>query len=229
MAKRRHADDDDNTTDNTTSDMIGRIGQSCRNVCNVRNVKSRIDNKNNDMILKLGGAWDWKRRVYEVVRIGRNIMSTLPACAFRDIERWERTVHIDITNHARARMHEYINKPSKHNDYIEMYESEYDYLINPKNIESLLRVSKRVEIGFDSFARVCKIGYTVALDRYCPFLYSTQEQRCLFICLGIDGYVRTLNITPREKTRQLLGGKNGYLNHDELRKFICDKSNNSDK
>ncbi len=97
-------------------------------------------------------------------------------------------------------MKNYVNcwaaKPWGNLNYIEMYESEYNFLKNPKNLCKHLKDCKMVEIGLNEFGKVCKVSYIVYLDQVCPQLYLKSESRCLFFCVGVDGFIKTINITP---------------------------------
>ena len=178
-----------------------------------------------DFYLKMGSPDDWKRKITEMYRIDRQLLSTLPSHIFTDIKKWEQEVNFSFTPHAMQRMKEYVWKQSLHpwdhdRHYIEFYPQEEQYLNNPRNLQAHFSQAKLVEVGLNSFGKVCKLSYVLKLHEVAPFLYDQnflhyigedEVSRILFFCVGLDGYLKTLNITPNEKKRKYYGGSVQYL------------------
>jgi len=95
------------------------------------------------------------------------------------------------THSIRNRLVSYVNKLSKNKQYIEVLPEEVD------EIEALpalmgykdLRV---VEVGFNRQREVCKIAFTTTL---------LTSNRVLFLCIGVDGGLKTFYVTPEFKWR----------------------------
>jgi hypothetical protein len=176
--------------------------------------------------LKMGGEKDWTNKITEVFRIDRRLISQLPVHIFSEIKEWESKINLNYTYHAIKRMKEYIGRVSdrpwddgKH--YIEFYHQEGKYLENPINLQQHFCKSKIVEIGLNRFGKVCKVSYVLPLHEVVPLLYEKNSQsRCLFFCVCIDGYIKTINITPNEKKRRHYGGSIEYLNKDTFLSIV---------
>ena len=169
-------------------------------------------------ILKMGGEKDWTNKISEVYRIDRRLLSKLPNHVFSEIKEWENKINLKYTAHAIKRMKEYVGKLSERpwddgKHYIEFYNKEEKYLVNSKNLQNHFHQSKMVEIGLNRFGKVCKVSYILPLHEFVPLLYGDiQQSRYLFFCVCVDGYIKTINITPNEKKRGHYGGLVEYLN-----------------
>lgn len=175
-----------------------------------------------DFVFRMGGERDWEQGISEDFRIDRRVLNSLPSSCFSELEIWERFVDLRFTKHAMQRIIKYVGKisekPWNGEDYIELYPQEFDFLRKVTNMQALLEHSKRVELGLNRFGKVCKVSYVLDLKTYSPHLYSNQAcgSRWLFFCVGIDGSIKTINITPEEKKKDLYGGRIRYIGLDEL-------------
>lgn len=181
-------------------------------------------------VLRMGGEKDWEVGIMEILRIDRGLLALLPATAFSEVEIWERFLDLNYTRHAQRRLETYVDQWSDRpwidgEHYMEMYASEYEFLKNPSKLEPLLPYAKRVEIGINKNGKVCKISYVLDLTTHCPHLYKKMPQngksRWLFICVGVDGFIKTINITPGEKERTSYGGHVKYMDFHGLMQTVC--------
>jgi hypothetical protein len=182
------------------------------------------------IILSMGHPEDWKHGISEVSRINRKLMSELCPSTFVNVNAWQQNIRLSYTRHATKRMWDYVNKISdKPWDngvrYIEFYPQEARYLENPNNLQQHFHKAQRVEIGLNKYGKVCKVSYALYLNEECPFLYTgngngNEHKRCLFFCVGVDGGIKTMNICPEQKQRNVYGGRIEYLTLDSLHRII---------
>lgn len=103
---------------------------------------------------------------------------------------------LNMTEHSLSRLKTYINKKSRCNTYTELLPSEYQQL---KNIDEFIFNQfgniQIVEIGLNEQKYVCKLAFV------CHF---PDTKRVAYICIGMDGGVKTVYVTPTFKHR------NGY-------------------
>lgn len=171
----------------------------------------------------MAGMNDWQYGLEELYRINRSILTQLPEITFNNIQKWEEHVQLKYTNHAINRMIQYTNRLSKQpwidqQYYVEFYPQETQYFSNPQMLQQVFQKSKCVEIGLNKNSQVCKISYVLPLHQVCKKLYnniSNSLTRWLFFCVGVDGYIKTLNITPNEKNKLIYGGTVPYLNFNQ--------------
>ena len=182
-----------------------------------------------DFVLRMGGEKDWEVGITEIIRIDRGLLALLPSTAFTEVEIWERFLDLNYTRHAQRRLESYVDQWSDRpwfdgEHYVEMYTSEYEFLKKPSNLEPLLPHAKRVEIGINKYGKVCKISYVLDLSAHCPQIYKKMppntKSRWLFICVGVDGFIKTINITPGEKERSSYGGHVKYMDFHGLMQTV---------
>ena len=96
------------------------------------------------------------------------------------------------THSMKNRLKLYVNKKSKNGKYIEVLPIEVKEL---QNLSQLLTYSdlQVVEVGFNRQKQICKIGYTTTLR---------SSGRVLFMCIGMDGGLKTFYVTPSFKWRK---------------------------
>ena len=181
----------------------------------------------------MAGKDDWQYGLEESFRINRSVLTQLPEIMFNNIKQWEEHVQLKYTNHATNRMIQYTNRLSKQpwidqQHYIEFYPQETRYFSNPQMLQQVFCKRKCVEIGLNKNGQVCKLSYILLLHQVCKKLYNSNNNnnnnnnnisdsltRCLFFCVGVDGYIKTLNITPTEKNKPTYGGTVPYLNFNQ--------------
>lgn len=175
-------------------------------------------------ILHMGGENDWEQGITETSRADRNVINGIPTSMLSEIEIWERFLDLQYTRHAKKRLQSYLNQKSERpwedgHYYIEMYPSEYIFLDDPSKLQPYLKNAKRIEMGFNPKGQVCKVSYVLDLTTHCAHLYSNFSKpptRWLFFCVGVDGFIKTINITPGEKYREYYGGDIEYVNYEKL-------------
>jgi hypothetical protein len=102
---------------------------------------------------------------------------------------------IRITTHLRERLDGYVGQQSRCGRYTELYPSEHLHLLHLTLWLSGAR-STVVEIGFNGDGELCKISLVTTLP----------SKRTLFLCLGMDGGVKTVYVTPQYKYRNTYRG-----------------------
>lgn len=195
-----------------------------RDLSSYSSQRRRNDNLLNldDFVLRMGGEKDWENGISEEYRLDRRVLNALPHSCFSELEIWEHFVDLKFTKHATQRLMSYVGKVSEKpwngEEYIELYSQEFDFLKKVSNMQSLLKHCKRVELGLNRFGKVCKVSYVLDLTEHCPQLYSNQghESRWLFFCVGVDGSIKTINITPDEKKKEQYGGTIQYIGLNDL-------------
>jgi hypothetical protein len=172
---------------------------------------------------------DWAKGIVEEYRMDRRILNFIShdsALYFSELEVWERFVDLKFTKHAMQRLTSYVGKisekPWEGKEYIEVYPQEFEYLKKLTNIQSLFQYAKRVELGLTRYGKVCKVSYVLDLTVHCPQLYSNRndEKRWLFLCIGVDGSIKTMNITPEEKRKDVYGGKIEYITMEDVYQWV---------
>ncbi len=95
------------------------------------------------------------------------------------------------THSIRNRLQKYINKPSRDGSYIEVLPEEVDEL---QDLPGLVKHTdlRLVEVGFNRWNEICKVAYTTALE---------SSGRVCFLCMGLDGGLKTFYVTPKFKWR----------------------------
>jgi hypothetical protein len=93
--------------------------------------------------------------------------------------------------HWKQRLDAYLNKPTKDGRSVEVQTREYPVL---RHMGSWLASDKPpltvVEVGFNRFNKICKVAVVIQLD---------VSRRWLFLCVGIDGGIKTFYITDHFK------------------------------
>lgn len=93
--------------------------------------------------------------------------------------------------HLKNRLKEYVNKLSRNREYVEVLPHEVPEI---EDLPALVQHEDLtpVEVGFNRQKEVCKIAYTTKL---------ITTGRTLFICIGLDGGLKTFYVTPEFKHR----------------------------
>lgn len=112
--------------------------------------------------------------------------------------RWIRLGHtprLRITHHLADRLRGNIGKRSLCRTYVELTRAEHDMLMNVSDWWETARFHATVvEVGLNDARRVCKVACVVPL--------RTPSRRVhMFICIGVDGGVKTIYLTPKFKYR----------------------------
>ena len=105
------------------------------------------------------------------------------------------------------RLESYVNKLSKHGTYVEVLPEELPEL---KNVAKLMAKPdlRVVEIGFNRDEQVCKVGLTVSLS----------TERVAFLCVGMDGGLKTMYVTPEFKWRKKYMYSDSKYNNKKIQK-----------
>lgn len=113
-----------------------------------------------------------------------------------------------FTQHLCERLKSYIDY---HNGYyVELYQPEYETITNLIELKKLIHQASVVEVGFNQKRQVCKIG-----------LVMPCHGRFLFICLGMDGGIKTCYMTPKFKHRNQYASQSGeFLNVEQFIQFM---------
>jgi hypothetical protein len=98
-----------------------------------------------------------------------------------------------------------------------------DSWLNLPTIKNSLQV---VELGFNASDEICKIGLVLPLHSVTPSPYSEGtlmkgQERWLFICVGMDGGIKTSYVTPQwRKSNAKAGCRIPYYSVEELKKRV---------
>ncbi len=161
---------------------------------------------------------NYRNRVDEVFRIDCHVIKNLFPEHFKHIKTWSQKKQFHWTRHAFCeRLQTYINKLDKSKQYIEIFPDEFEWI---KHLPRHLNNGKLIhwsleEIGWNSYNEVCKVSFTICMDK----LITEKRGRYLFICLGMDGGIKTCFVTPEYKYRQTYRGGN-YISLEELQEKI---------
>ena len=175
---------------------------------------------------------DYQLLTRECFRLDADALLNCPPICFENIQTWEKTIKIRLTRHwMEDRLKPYVNKPTKNGQDVEITDAEYTWLFH-SNLHSLLGTNhcRLVEVGFNQNIYVCKLGYVITLhtiDTLSPFL--KHPNRWLFICLGVDGGLKTAYITSCYKYRRTYGGKIPYFRWENVTKMVNSFSVQFDK
>jgi len=116
----------------------------------------------------------------------------------------QRASTLRVTRHLRERLTAYIGQRSRNGKYTELWPEEYQEILAVRNwMRPALRQGavQLVELGFNRFDQVCKVGLVVRL---------TTSRRYLFLCLGLDAGIKTAYVTPTFKYRPVYRAKLGH-------------------
>lgn len=147
----------------------------------------------------------YKAQTHECLRINGLLIQHLPFLKQR-VQKWlnikifSHRKGIKLRNHShKHRLLQYKNQLSRCKKYIEVIEGE-DTLINELNqwLPDVKDRIKIVEVGFNYKFEICKIGIVTQVP---------QSNRYLFLCLGIDGGLKTFYFTPHFKYRPYYKGQ----------------------
>ena len=119
------------------------------------------------------------------------------------------------TNHFNQRLRDYHNKPMKYQDSVELNDYEYSIMSNPQKFREYLQwVFKNkyitlTEIGFNHRGQICKTGLIIPAPGNTDLSGSQNNKgRLLFICLGVNRYIKTWYITEGDKYRDYYQSSN---------------------
>ena len=125
-----------------------------------------------------------------------------------------------ITNHFNQRLREYHNKPMRYFNSVELNDYEYSILSNQNKFrEFLLWVFKNryitlTELGFNSQGQICKTGLIIPAPGNTDLSGSENNSgRLLFICLGVNHYIKTWYITEGDKYRKNYQSSNSSVEY----------------
>ena len=97
------------------------------------------------------------------------------------------------THSIRNRLARYINKPSRDKTYLEVLPVEVDELTNGLPTLMAHKDLRLVEVGINRQEEICKMAFTTTL---------TSSGRVVFLCIGMDGGLKTFYVTPQFKYRE---------------------------
>ena len=174
----------------------------------------------------------------EVYRVDYKVIGDLYRkypTAFDNVMSWVRTAQLKTTAHlVQDRLLPYVNKMSRNGQYVELYPEEYHWIrhmiynfcdrpgetvstaIGPgETVSTYSEKFDLVELGFNKFNQVCKIGLVLDLSPFIQYPMETNivdvkppcllpvksTTRYLFLCLGLDCGIKTLYVTPYFKDR----------------------------
>jgi len=125
-----------------------------------------------------------------------------------------------VTYHYFQRIKDYHNKPMKNYDSVELNDYEYSIMNNHSKFISYLRwVFKNryitlTEIGFNSVGQICKTGYILPAPGNTDLSGSQNNKgRLLFVCLGVNRYIKTWYITEGDKYREIYQSSNSSVKY----------------
>jgi hypothetical protein len=97
------------------------------------------------------------------------------------------------THSIQNRLRSYVNKPSRDKTYIEVLPTEVHELKH--ELPSLMAHAdlRLVEVGLNRQEEICKMAYTTKL---------ATSGRVVFLCIGMDGGLKTFYVTPQFKYRE---------------------------
>lgn len=135
---------------------------------------------------------------HEAYRVDYKTIAKIPSSSLENVRKWEQNVKIHNTKHwMEQRLRQYVGKPSRQKDYVEIYPCEYEWLSKAK-LENQIPNSQCVEIGWNKDGDICKIAYVLPLHKVCPEIYPTTttisisiSTRFFFYCIGVDGGLKT--------------------------------------
>lgn len=97
------------------------------------------------------------------------------------------------THSIRNRLKQYINKPSRDRTYVEVLPTEVDELRNQLSTLMTHDDLRLVEVGLNRQEEICKMAFTTTL---------ASSGRVVFLCIGMDGGLKTFYVTPKFKYRE---------------------------
>nr|QYA18500.1 hypothetical protein KOM_12_231 [Clandestinovirus] len=163
---------------------------------------------------------EWFNKTKEVCRVDLKVLNANPSLVklVNDWYTWLTTSNnwsFDRV-HLRDRLTKYLGALSKKGDYIELTEPELEFILNlDKYASGSLTNSRVVEVGFNKFAEVCKMGIVIKMP-------DEVGGRFLFICIGAaDGGVKTCYVTPTYKSKINYQSKDQipYLTLDQYKEY----------
>lgn len=135
----------------------------------------------------MGGVFEW---LYSILRNGGD----------------DRRSFVHSTRHLlEHRLKFYLFRRSRNGAYIELYPEEYAWLMDlPRHLgrREVLVESGVAELGLNYLRQVCKVSLVVPLHTVAGEIYRERRgDRYLFVCLGMDGGIKTLYVTNGFKER----------------------------
>jgi hypothetical protein len=150
----------------------------------------------------------WNHTTNKPLRLdhwGRNILAVVVAPRIRK------------TDHKIQRLLSYVNSLSRCGTYIEVLPEEAKHLDNiaqwlPRKCREVDALKKPlcrvVELGFNSNREICKIAVTIDIS---TMSQKPPGSRVLFVCLGMDGGIKTMYVNEGFKHRAYYAGDVEYL------------------
>lgn len=148
----------------------------------------------------------YKEVTREVARVDHRTLQGVPHEKLYELRKWEKTITLRKTHHlVEQRLKPYVNKVSRSKAYVEVTPEEYAWVQQARFEPPICDgTAQLVEVGFNSDRRVCKAGYVLKMP----------SGRHLFLCVGMDGGIKTLYVTPHFKDRAHYNGCK-YLSIEE--------------
>lgn len=143
---------------------------------------------------------EWYNKTSEVCRVDLKVLNANPSLV-KLVNQWY--LWLTTTNswcldrvHLRERLAKYLGTLSKRGDYIELTTLELEFILNlDKNASTYLNQTRVVEVGFNKFKEICKLGIVIKMP-------DEVGGRFLFVCIGVaDGGVKTCYVTPTYKSQ----------------------------
>lgn len=147
----------------------------------------------------------------EVYRADMNTLSQVPRHYFMHLFRWENEVQVrdDRQHWVQQRLPKYLNKPSRCGKYIELLPIEHEWL-QKVSLTAIMRDRERtqlVEVGWNRDGKICKVAYVHKIE---------CSGRYFFMCMGMDGGLKTAYITPQPKAKPAYAGVVPYVKLSHL-------------
>ena len=98
------------------------------------------------------------------------------------------------THSIKNRLNSYVNKLSRDKTYIEVLPTEVDELRHKLPTLMTHDDLQLVEVGLNRQQEICKMAYTTTLS---------SSGRVVFLCIGMDGGLKTFYVTPTFKYRDM--------------------------
>lgn len=123
------------------------------------------------------------------------------------VRRWLQGTRFRMTRHVSRGIQRTLNMPSRNGRYTEVLPCELSFLRNLPRFLHCTNMSRLilVELGFNYRNVICKVAIVVPMHdlppQHSPPTYPSGMKRYLFLCIGIDGGIKTAYINDRYKER----------------------------